>query len=71
MDTTMIEKLGNRMVALIRVVNIYGLHGNKLAYELRGMKMALNAMEIDCGFEYNQNVTQYTAIIIDGKRFEV
>lgn len=69
--TKMIENLGNRMITLMRVVNIYGLSNNKLAHELNGMTMALNAMEIEFEFDYNDDVTEYTAITIMGKRFEI
>lgn len=69
--TKMIENLGNRMITLMRVVNIYGLSNNKLADELNGMTMALNAMEIEFEFDYNDDVTEYTAITIMGKRFEI
>ena len=69
--TKMIENLGNRMITLMRVVNIYGLSNNKLADELNGMTMALNAMEIEFEFDYSDDVTEYTAITIMGKRFEI
>lgn len=68
---TMINNLGERMIILMRVVNLEGLSGNKLAHELNGMVMALKAMEIDYDFEYNYEVTEYTALILNGKRFEV
>ena len=69
--TKTIENLGNRMITLMRVVNIYGLSNNRLAHELNGMTMALNAMEIEFEFDYNDDVTEYTAITIMGKRFEI
>lgn len=69
--TQMINNLGDRMVTLMRVVNIFGLSGNKLAHELNGMNMALKAMDIEFEYSYNEAVDQYTAITIMGKRFEV
>lgn len=67
----MIQNLGDRMVVLMRVVNIYGMSGNKLAHELNGMVMALKAMGIEYEFDFNENVDQYTAVTLMGKRFEV
>jgi len=67
----MINKLGERMVILMRVVNMYGLSGNRLADELRGVIMTLQVLEIEFEFEYNEAVTEYTAVILEGKRFEV
>ena len=69
--TEMINKLGERMVIRMRVVNIFGLSGNRLADELHGMVEALQAMGIDFEFEYNDTVDQYTAITVMGTRFEV
>lgn len=71
MTNEMINNLGERMVTLMRVVNIEGLSGNKLAYELNGMVMALKAMNIDYDFDFNNEVTQYTAVIINNIRFDV
>ena len=71
---TMINNLGNRMVTLMRVINIDGFHSEnnaKFRHELNGMTMALKAMEIEFDFDYNYEVTQYTAVIIMGTRFEV
>lgn len=67
----MIENLGNRMVRKMAVVNIYGIKGNKFAIELKGMCQALDALGIDYEFDFNEEVTQYTAITIDGKRFAI
>lgn len=67
----MIQNLGNRMVVLMRVVNIAGLSGNKLAHELVGMTMALKAMGIEFEFDFNDDVTEYTAVTLMGQRFEV
>ena len=67
----MILDLGDRMVVLMRVVNLYGLSGNKLAYELNGMTMAMQAMGIEFEFDFNDMVDQYTAVTICGQRFEV
>lgn len=66
----MILDLGDRMIKLMRVVNIYGLSGNKLAYELNGMEMALDAMGIEYEFDFNEAVDQYTAVTINGIRFD-
>ena len=71
---TMINNLGNRMVTLMRVINIDGFHSEnnaKFRHELNGMTMALKAMEIEFDFDYNYEVTKYTAVIIMGTRFEV
>ena len=78
-----IEKLGNRMVTLIRVVNInrrdYEL-GNvrfyrlltKYDHELEGMTMAIEAMGLDYNFEYDKYMSDViTAVIIEGMRFNV
>ena len=67
----MINMLADRMVVLMRVVNIYGLEGNKLSYELHGMVMAAQAMEIEVDFDFNETVDQYTAVILNGQRYEV
>lgn len=69
---TIINNLGERMITLMRVVNLYGVSNpNKLTHELHGMAMALQAMEIEFEFEFNDEVTEYTAITIRGIRFEV
>ena len=70
---TMINNLADRMVTLMRVINIDGIsgEGNKFKHELRGMTMALQAMDIEFEFDFNSEVTEYTAITIMGKRFEV
>lgn len=69
---TMINNLGERMIILMRVVNLYGISNpNKLSNELHGMTMALQAMEIGFEFEYNNEVTEYAAVTIMGIRFEV
>lgn len=69
---TMIKNLGERMITLIRVVNLCGISNpNKLSNELNGMCMALKAMDIEFEFEFNDEVTEYTAITIMGIRFEV
>lgn len=70
---TMINNLANRMTTLMRVINIDGFHGNnrKFRCELNGMIMACKAMEIEIDFDYNKEVTEYTAVILNGKRFEV
>ena len=66
----MINNLGERMVTLMRVVNIYGMSGNKLAYELHGMTMALQAMDIEFEFDFTENVDQYKSITIMGIKFD-
>ena len=71
---TMINNLADRMITLMRVINIDGFHSDdnrKFRNELNGMIMALKAMEIEFDFDYNKEVTEYTAIIIMGTRFEV
>ena len=70
----MINNLADRMITLMRVINIDGFHSDdnrKFRNELNGMIMALKAMEIEFDFDYNKEVTEYTAIIIMGTRFEV
>lgn len=69
--TNMVNALAERMVILMRVVNISGLSGNKLANELNGMFMAVRAMGIEYDLEYNPEVSQYTALILNGNRYEV
>lgn len=69
--TQMINDLGENMVILMRVVNIFGLSGNKLAHELNGMTRALKAMGIEYEFEYNDTVDKFTAVTIMGMRFDV
>ena len=69
--TNMVNDLAERMVILMRVVNISGLSGNKLSHELNGMVMAVKAIGIDYEFEFNSDVTQYTALILNGNRYEV
>lgn len=80
----MIQNLGNRMVALMRVINIENRNwsederrftetrpSNKFDHELHGMTMALQAMGIEFGFEFDGEVIEYTAITLMGTRFEV
>jgi len=70
----MINNLGNKMVTLMRVINIDGVNSKdnkKFRNELNGMIMALQAMEIEFDFDYNYEVTKYTAVILMGTRFEV
>ena len=69
-----LETLGERMVVLMRVINIDGFHSNnnaKFRHELSGMIMAVQAMDIDIDFDYDREVTHYTAVILMGKRYEV
>ena len=65
------DDLGSRIIHLMSVVNIFGLSGNKLAHELHGMEMAMQAMHIEFEPEYNADVTQYTGITIMGKRYAI
>lgn len=69
----MINNLADRMISLMRVINIDGFHGDnrKFRCELNGMIMACKAMDIEIDFEYNSEVTEYTAVILMGKRFEL
>ena len=65
------QNLGNMMVMLMRAVNIAGLSGNRMAHELAGVIKALVAMGIEFEFDYNDDVTEYTAVTLMGQRFEV
>lgn len=69
----MINNLANRMIKLMRLINIEGFHGDnrKFRHELNGMVMACKAMDIEIDFDYNSEVTKYTAVILMGKRFEL
>lgn len=56
----------------MRVVNAMGIfNNNALANELHGMTVALHAMGIEYEFDYNKDATEYTAVTIMGKRFEI
>ena len=44
---------------------------NPIYSELRGMELTLKLLEIDYHYEFNDDVTETTALIIDGERFDV
>lgn len=80
----MINNVADRMITKMKVINTYDKEWatderrftesrpcNKFDHELRGMVHALQAMDIDFEFHWNDDVTQYTAITIMGKRFDV
>lgn len=63
MTNEMIEKIGERMVALINVRNLY--HGNeptKFDHELNGMYQLLKATELPIKFKYSETAQDYTQI---------
>ena len=75
----LINKIGERITAKMRVVNIGKLNGyykeNFREYpsysEFVGMTQMLRAMDIDFEVEWDENDNQMTAITVMGKRFEV
>lgn len=75
----MINKIGKRLVTQMRAVNTFGnelvydnnLRTNPFRSELAGMQNLLKAMDIEFDFEYNEDVTEFTAVILMGKRFTV
>ena len=69
---SMLDSLGNRMVVLMKLINVDGIHTvNEYVHELNGMIMAVEAMEIDIDFEYISSVDIYTAVILMGRRYVV
>lgn len=79
-----IENLGNRMVILARVVNIFRRDWarcplrfsrsrpfRKHDYELGGMIQAAKSLGLNVEFDYDNDVVEITAIIIQGKRFDI
>ena len=76
----MIKKIGESMVIKMRVVNMVkenndyfnsNIRTNPFYSEFVGMTQLLITMEIDFEIEWNEDVTQMTAITIMGTRFEV
>lgn len=80
----MINNLGGRIVTLLRVINIDRREWSqderrftesrpctRFDHELRGMTMAMKAMGIEFEFDFDENVIEYTAISIMGRRFDV
>ena len=77
----MIDKIGEKMVQKMRLVNmqvngkicIYddNVRTNPFVSEFAGMKQMLRVMDIDFEIEWNDNVTEMTAITVMGKRFTV
>ncbi|MDD6484010.1 MAG: hypothetical protein PUF72_05485 [Clostridiales bacterium] len=74
----MIERIGERLVAKMRIVNnkrIMDSFENKRycpAYsEFNGMLQILKTMNIDYDIDYDDEVTEMTAITIMGHRFKV
>lgn len=75
----MINKIGDRLVVKMRVVNIYR---NREEYahnirtcpfysEFRGMIEMIKTMGIDHQIEFSADLSQMTAIVLNGKKFEV
>lgn len=69
--TISIETIANRMVNLARCMNFSGHSGNRYAHQFRELKNLLRSAGADVDFDWNENVTKMTAIIINGQRFTV
>lgn len=79
--TEMIKKIGERLVIQMRVVNMVrrnneyifdnNIRTNPYHSEFAGMTQLLKAMDIEYEIDWNEDVTQMTAITIMGTRFEV
>ncbi len=77
----MINEIGNTLVIKMRVVNMVkrnkeyildnNIRTNPFYSEFVGMTQMLKVMDIEYDIDYNEDVTQMTAITIMGKRFEV
>ena len=77
----MIKKIGESLVIKMRVVNMVrrnneyifdnNIRTNPFFSEFVGMTQMLKAMDIEYDIDYNEDVTQMTAITIMGTRFEV
>lgn len=79
----MINNIGERLIHKMRVINICTREFanderrfseprklNKFDHEFRGMLDILKTMGIEFEIEYNDDVTEMTAITIMGQRFE-
>lgn len=79
MTTEMINNIGDRLVAKMRVVNLYKKKGEyagnfrKCPFysEFVGMTQMLKTLGIDFDIDWDANVTQMTAVTVMGKRFDV
>ena len=75
----MITKIAERMITKMRIINSEKKDGRYAANlrkfpiysEFVGMTQLLKTMDIDFEIEYDETVTDMTAIVIMGKRFEV
>lgn len=75
----MITKIAERMITKMRIINTEvkdGRYANNMRKfpiysEFIGMTQLLKTMDIDFEIEYDETVTDMTAIVIMGKRFEV
>ena len=79
----MIKNLGDRMVTLVRVINMYSKEhhesenrmetrkSNKFDHEFKGMVMAIEAMGFAYDLEWDNEVVEIKTIIIQGISFEV
>ena len=77
----MIRNIGSVLVAKMRVVNMVkrnneyifdnNIRTNPFYSEFAGMTLALKAMGIDYEIDWNEDVTEMTAITIMGIKFEV
>ena len=80
----MMNNIAKRMITKIQVVNLYtkdwaqderrfteSRKRNKFDFELSGMFQTLEAAGISYDVEYNDDVSEITAIIIMGTRYSV
>jgi len=77
-----IQKIGNRMVITIRVINIsardFKKTGskemrplNRFDYEINGMVQMLKTLNCDVDFSYDDEVVECTGLSINGNNFIV
>lgn len=63
MTNEMIEKIGERMVALINIRNLYhNSEPTRFDHELNGMYQLLKAMELPIKFIYSETAQDYVQI---------
>lgn len=78
----MIKNLGNRMVLLLRIINVDRIKWNsntdnlvhqkplnKFDHELNGMIMAIQAMGISFSFEFDAKSIEYKSVTLMGIQF--
>lgn len=66
-----INNLGSAMTSIMRIANLYGIVGTTYAHELAGMEFALITMGFKFEYEFNKESDKFTAVTIEGIRFEV